>query len=71
MWISLKSFNLSMDFLAQRYVIYSLRECHYLKRTQIDVKLKFALFSGFSPANHDDDKASHHDVLVVCQAQAY
>ena len=33
---------------------YSFRECHYLKRTKIEIKFdKFILFTRFS-ANHDD-----------------
>ena len=47
-WILLKPLNFRMDFFGAEtslcMQIYSLTECHYLKRTKIEVKLKIRIF---------------------------
>ena len=55
------------------YVIYSLRECHYLKRTtKIDVKLKTSHRSlGLLRQTMMISSADHFDLSAVCQVQAY
>ena len=37
-------------------VIYSLRECHYIKRTKIEVKMKIRIVYWVAPANPDDQQ---------------
>ena len=46
--------------------IYSHRECHYLKRTKIEAKLKVRIVHWVCSSSAD-----HYDLSVLCQAQAY
>jgi len=50
------------------YVFYSFRECHYLKRKKIEVNPYYSL--GLLQQAMISS-ADHHDLSVVCQAQAY
>ena len=47
-------------------IIYSLRECHYLKRTKIEVKLNIRIVHWVCSSSAD-----HYDLSVLCQALAY
>ena len=46
-WILLKLLNFKIDFFWHKdycmYIFYSFRECHYLKRTKIEIKLKIRI----------------------------
>ena len=54
------------------YVIYSLRECRYLKRTKNRSKVENSHCSlGLLRQTMMISSADHHDLSLVCQAQAY
>ena len=52
------------------YAIYSLRDCHYLKRIKIEIKFKNShCLLGLLQQTMMISSSDHHDLSVVCQAQ--